>query len=73
MPEELKEILRRELDELKQNKIRVGILAGCLVILLIVSITDDGERFTDKNFTRCEKSRRRENNSGRDCRQIVYR
>ena len=42
MPEELKEILRRELDELKQNKIRVGILAGCLVILLIVSITDDG-------------------------------
>lgn len=42
MPEELKEILRRELDELKQNKIRVGILAGCVVILLIVSITDDG-------------------------------
>ena len=42
MPEELKEILRRELDELKQNKIRVGILAGCFVILLIVSITDDG-------------------------------
>ena len=42
MLEELKEILRRELDELKQNKIRVGILAGCLVILLIFSITDDG-------------------------------
>ena len=45
MPDELKEILRRELDELKQNKIRVGILAGCFVILLIVWITDgsDGE------------------------------
>lgn len=45
MPEELKEILRRELDELKQNKIRVGILAACVVILLIVWITDgsDGE------------------------------
>ena len=45
MPEEVKEILRRELDELKQNKIRVGILAACVVILLIVWITDgsDGE------------------------------
>ncbi len=45
MPEELKEILRRELDELKQNKIRVGILAACVVILLAVWITDgsDGE------------------------------
>ncbi len=42
MPEELKEILRRELDELKQNKIRVGILAACVVILLAVWITDDG-------------------------------
>lgn len=42
MPEEVKEILRRELDELKQNKIRVGILAGCVLILLIVSIVDDG-------------------------------
>ena len=42
MPEELKEILRRELDELKQNKIRVISLAACFVILLAVWITDDG-------------------------------
>ena len=45
MPEELKEILRRELDELKQNKIRAGILAACVAVLLAVWITDgsDGE------------------------------
>ena len=42
MPDELKEILRRELEELKQNKIRVGALAACAIVLLIVAITEDG-------------------------------
>jgi len=41
MLDELKEILRRELDELKQNKIRVGALAVCAIVLLIFAITDD--------------------------------
>ncbi len=41
MPDEFKEILRRELDELKENKIRVGALAICFVVLLIFSITDE--------------------------------
>ena len=41
MPEELKEILRRELDELKQNKIRVLALVACLIVLVIFWITDD--------------------------------
>ena len=41
MPDELKEILRRELNELKQNKIRVGALAMCAIVLLIFAITDD--------------------------------
>ena len=41
MPDELKEILRRELDELKQNKIRVITLAACFTLLLIFWITDD--------------------------------
>ena len=41
MLDELKEILRRELDELKQNKIRVGALAACAIVLLIFAITDD--------------------------------
>ena len=41
MPEELKEILRRELDELKQNKIRVITLIACFTLLLIFWITDD--------------------------------
>lgn len=42
MPEEVKEILRRELAELKQNKIRVLALAACFIVLLIFWITDDG-------------------------------
>ena len=41
MPDELKRILNRELDELKQNKIRVGAIAACLVVLLIFWIADD--------------------------------
>ena len=41
MPDEVKEILRRELDELKQNKIRVLALVACFIFLLIFWITDD--------------------------------
>ena len=41
MPDGFKEILRRELDELKQNKIRVGVLAACLLVLIIFSVTED--------------------------------
>ena len=41
MPDELKRILARELDELKQNKIRVGALIACFVVLLIFWIADD--------------------------------
>ena len=41
MSDELKEILRRELDELKQNKIRVITLIACFTLLLIFWITDD--------------------------------
>ena len=41
MPEEFKEILQRELDELKQNKIRVIALGVCFIVLLIFWITDD--------------------------------
>lgn len=42
MPDEFREILRRELDELKQNKIRVIALGVCFIVLLIFWITDDG-------------------------------
>lgn len=42
MPDEFREILRRELDELKQNKIRVIALGVCFIILLVFWITDDG-------------------------------
>ena len=41
MPDEVKEILRRELAELKQNKIRVLALVACFILLLIFWITDD--------------------------------
>ena len=41
MPEEVKEILRRELAELKQNKIRVLALVACFIVLVIFWITDD--------------------------------
>ena len=41
MPDELKRILARELDELKQNKIRVVALLACFVVLLIFWIADD--------------------------------
>ena len=41
MPDELKRILARELDELKQNKIRVGALIACLFVLLIFWAVDD--------------------------------
>ena len=42
MNDELKKILSRELDELKQNKIRAGVLGVCFIVLLIFWITDDG-------------------------------
>ena len=41
MSDELKKILARELDELKQNKIRFGALAACFIVLLIFWATDD--------------------------------
>lgn len=41
MPDEIKEIIRRELDELKQNKIRAIALGICFIVLLIFWITDD--------------------------------
>lgn len=41
MPDEIKEILRRELDELKQNKVRAIALGICFIVLLIFWITDD--------------------------------
>ena len=41
MPDKLKEILQRELDELKQNKIRAIALGVCFIVLLIVWLTDD--------------------------------
>ena len=46
MPDELKKILQRELDELKQNKIRATALGLCFIVLLIFWATDsdsDGE------------------------------
>ena len=42
MPDELKKILQHELDELKENKIRVVALGVCLVVVLIFWITDTG-------------------------------
>lgn len=44
MPDEFKKILQRELDELKQNKIRATALAVCFIVLLIFWITDDSSR-----------------------------
>lgn len=41
MPDEIKEIIRRELDELKQNKVRAIALGVCFIVLLIFWITDD--------------------------------
>lgn len=41
MPEEFKNILQREIDELKQNKVRAISLAVCFVVLLIFWLTDD--------------------------------
>ena len=41
MPDELKKFLSRELDELKQNKIRVIALIACLIVALIFLIADD--------------------------------
>ena len=42
MPDELKKILQRELDELKQNKIRATALGVCFIVLLIFWATDSG-------------------------------
>ena len=42
MPDELKKFLSRELDELKQHKVRAIALGVCLVVLLIVGTLDDG-------------------------------
>lgn len=44
MSDELKEFLRRELEELKQNKIRVAAIGVCLVVLIGVWLTDDSPR-----------------------------
>ncbi len=41
MPDELKKILQHELDELKQNKIRVIALGVCFVVVLIFWISED--------------------------------
>lgn len=42
MSDELKKFLSRELDELKQHKVRAIALGVCLVVLLIVWTLDDG-------------------------------
>ncbi len=39
--DELKNFLGRELDELKQNKIRAGALGVCLAVLIIFAAIDD--------------------------------
>ena len=41
MSDELKKILQRELEELKQNKIRAVALGVCFIVLLIFWISDD--------------------------------
>ena len=41
MPDELKKFLSRELDELKQNKIRTIALVVCLVVAVILWTVDD--------------------------------
>lgn len=42
MSDELKKLLSRELDELKQHKVRAIALGVCVVVLLIVWTIDDG-------------------------------
>lgn len=42
MSDELKKILSRELDELKQHKVRAIALGVCVIVLLIVWTIDDG-------------------------------
>ena len=44
MSDELKEFLRRELEELKRNKIRVAAIGVCLVILIVIWTVDDSSR-----------------------------
>lgn len=44
MPDELKKFLSRELEELRQNKIRAGALVACVVFLLIYCVMDDSPR-----------------------------
>ena len=41
MPDELKNFLSRELDELKRNKIRAGALGVCFVVLVIFCLVED--------------------------------
>ena len=41
MPDELKNFLNRELEELRQNKIRAGALVACLIFLLAYCFIDD--------------------------------
>lgn len=41
MPDEFKKFLNRELEELKQNKIRAIALAVCSIVAIIFLITDD--------------------------------
>ncbi|MBR0261023.1 MAG: hypothetical protein IJQ85_04425 [Selenomonadaceae bacterium] len=40
MPEWLKNILQRELDEIKQNKVRVIFVGVCFIVVLILWLTD---------------------------------
>lgn len=44
MSDELKRFLSNELEELKQNKIRVAAIGVCLVVLIGVWLTDDTSR-----------------------------
>ncbi len=50
MPDELKNFLSRELDEIKRNKNRTGVLGACLVALMIFSLTDDDSRSDEINL-----------------------
>ena len=51
MSDELKKILSRELDELKQNKIRAIALVVCFIILLIFWLDDNNSGGEEINLT----------------------
>lgn len=44
MPDEIKKFLSRELEELRQNKIRAGALVVCVIFLLIYCFMDNSSR-----------------------------